>query len=225
VQRRPEPWKKHEVGAVVISPTRELATQTWQVLEHFLSGPVRLPSRFRSLLLVGGTDPAEDVKKFEEDGANILIATPGRLDDLLDRKSGGSNLSGHVRGLVSWELPGFFPKINAFLFLNFLNFLLLFFFLSKEVVVLDEADKLLEFGFERTVLHILSFLPKQRRTGLFSATQAEALNALKRTGMRNPVNVSSHNLKTFDTKGVVFGVHLFGVNFEPLFSLQLCSSF
>ncbi|CAG0915452.1 unnamed protein product [Notodromas monacha] len=155
--RREDPWKKHEIGAVVISPTRELASQTWQVIEQFLSGPVRLPAKFRSMLLVGGTDPSEDVTKFEADGANIIVATPGRLEDLLKKKSGGSDLACHVRRV--------------------------------EIVVLDEADKLLEFGFERTVTTILSYFPKQRRTGLFSATQSEALNPLIKTGMRNPVQV------------------------------------
>lgn len=47
---------------------------------------------------------------------------------------------------------------------------------SLEILVLDEADKLLEFGFEASINTILSYLPKHRRTGLFSATQTGAFN-------------------------------------------------
>lgn len=59
-----------------------------------------------------------------------------------------------------------------------------------EVLVLDEADRLLEMGFERQVNAIIARLPKQRRTGLFSATQTEAVHALARAGLRNPVRVN-----------------------------------
>lgn len=59
-----------------------------------------------------------------------------------------------------------------------------------EFAVLDEADKLLEFGFKAKLDALLKRLPKQRRTGLFSATQARELADLARTGMRNPVSVA-----------------------------------
>ena len=57
----------------------------------------------------------------------------------------------------------------------FLSYLFLFFFLFsfQEVLVLDEGDRLLSLGFERSLTTILGFLPKQRRTGLFSATQTK----------------------------------------------------
>jgi len=51
---------------------------------------------------------------------------------------------------------------------------------------MDEADKLLELGHEVKLQHILSLLPKQRRTGLFSATITSVLKKLIKTGMRNP---------------------------------------
>ena len=58
-------------------------------------------------------------------------------------------------------------------------------------LVLDEADRLLSLGFEREVLEIIKLLPRQRRTGLFSATQGEAVEELvKKAGMRNPVRVT-----------------------------------
>lgn len=59
-----------------------------------------------------------------------------------------------------------------------------------EMLVLDEADRLLDMGFAVTVTDILTRLPKQRRTGIYSATQTKELDALARAGMRNPVRVT-----------------------------------
>ena len=60
---------------------------------------------------------------------------------------------------------------------------------SLELLVLDEADRLLDEGFERVLTGILQRLPKLRRTGLFSATQTTGVKALARAGLRNPVVV------------------------------------
>ena len=54
------------------------------------------------------------------------------------------------------------------------------------MLIMDEADKLLEDGHEVKLNHILGHLPKQRRTGLFSATMTSQLKNLVRIGMRNP---------------------------------------
>lgn len=61
---------------------------------------------------------------------------------------------------------------------------------SVEIVVLDEADRLLDISFKNEVTKILKILPKQRRTGLFSATISSAGDAIFSTGMLNPVRVS-----------------------------------
>ncbi|KAF9371192.1 ATP-dependent rRNA helicase spb4 [Podila verticillata] len=58
-----------------------------------------------------------------------------------------------------------------------------------EVLVLDEADRLLDMGFAVSLNKIMSLLPKQRRTGLFSATMTDGLSELVRAGLRNPVRV------------------------------------
>jgi ATP-dependent RNA helicase DDX55/SPB4 len=58
------------------------------------------------------------------------------------------------------------------------------------IIILDEADRLLDLGFERSINAILEKLPKQRRTGLFSATQTQAVRQLARAGLRNPVRVA-----------------------------------
>lgn len=61
---------------------------------------------------------------------------------------------------------------------------------SFEVLVLDEADRLLDLGFKDDLQKILSRLPKQRRTGLFSASVSEAVGEIVRVGLRNPVKVA-----------------------------------
>eukprot|EP00210_Caulerpa_lentillifera_P000846 g819.t1 len=61
---------------------------------------------------------------------------------------------------------------------------------SLQVLVLDEADRLLDLGFEIQLLEIIKSLPKQRRTGLFSATQDEACESLIKAGLRNPLRIN-----------------------------------
>ncbi|KAK9746639.1 DEAD/DEAH box helicase [Popillia japonica] len=148
---RTQAWDKQEVGAIVISPTRELALQTYDVLKQLLKYGLR------QILFVGGNNVEEDVNNFMKNGGNILICTPGRLEDLLCRKQ----------------------EINLPLAVKHL-----------ELLILDEADRLLDLGFKTTLDTILSYLPKQRRTGLFSATQTKELDALIRAGLRNPVVVN-----------------------------------
>lgn len=61
---------------------------------------------------------------------------------------------------------------------------------SFEVLVLDEADRLLDLGFKEDLQKILGKLPKQRRTGLFSASISEAVEEIVRVGLRNPVKIA-----------------------------------
>ena len=58
------------------------------------------------------------------------------------------------------------------------------------MLVLDEADRLLDLGFKEDLQKILSRLPKQRRTGLFSASVSEAVDQIVRVGLRNPVKIA-----------------------------------
>ncbi|KAI8921288.1 P-loop containing nucleoside triphosphate hydrolase protein [Powellomyces hirtus] len=163
---------KHQIGAVIISPTRELARQIFDVTTTFLdaintasaaeegdfehkdgeeSKERKIPT-LKHMLFIGGTNLNEDVQQFQREGAQVVIGTPGRLDDLLGRGA----------------------LFNA---------------RELEVLVLDEADRLLDMGFEQVLTSIIQRLPKQRRTGLFSATMSDALNQLVRAGLRNPVRV------------------------------------
>jgi len=67
-----------EVGAIIISPTRELATQISEILEKFLQ---KIPL-IKQVLLVGGISLKEDIERLKK-GVNIIVATPGRLEDIL----------------------------------------------------------------------------------------------------------------------------------------------
>lgn len=66
---------------IIISPTRELSSQIYNVAQPFIA---TLP-KIKSALLVGGVEVKADVKKIEEEGANLLIGTPGRLYDIMER--------------------------------------------------------------------------------------------------------------------------------------------
>lgn len=141
--RRSDPLRKFQVGAVIIEPTRELAMQVYTVAKHL----AETHDKLRLMLMVGGTDVQVDMQDFREHGANILVGTPGRLDDAMERLKEMS-------------------------------------FRELELLVLDEADRLLDMGFEASLNSILARLPKQRRTGLFSATQTEEVlqvHCLRRT--------------------------------------------
>ncbi|KAK7305921.1 hypothetical protein VNO77_43834 [Canavalia gladiata] len=142
---RPKP---HQVLGIVISPTRELSSQIYHVAQPFISTLVNV----KSMLLVGGVEVKADIKKIEEEGVNILIGTPGRLYDIMNRMD----------------------------VLDFKSF---------EILIMDEADRLLDMGFQKQITSIISHLPKLRRTGLFSATQTEAVEELSKAGLRNPVRV------------------------------------
>ena len=106
------------------------------------------------LLLGGTTTTAQDLSHFLQYSPNLLIATPGRLLELLS--------SPHV------HCPQF----------------------AFEVLVLDEADRLLDLGFKEDLQKILGKLPKQRRTGLFSASVTEAVDQLIRVGLRNAKKIT-----------------------------------
>ncbi|GAB1290191.1 RNA helicase [Apodemus speciosus] len=160
--RREEKLKKNQVGAIVITPTRELAIQIDEVLSHFTK---HFP-QFSQILWIGGRNPGEDVERFKQHGGHIIVATPGRLEDMFRRKAEGLDLASCVKSL--------------------------------DVLVLDEADRLLDMGFEaryqdvssRAHQHYPGVFAKAGRTGLFSATQTQEVENLVRAGLRNPVRIS-----------------------------------
>lgn len=92
------PWLPKEVGALIISPTRELAMQISEVLDRFLQHEKL--AYLRQQLVVGGNSIEDDIKSLMANGPNILVCTPGRLEDLFQRKS-NLNLAARVKSLAS----------------------------------------------------------------------------------------------------------------------------
>ncbi len=123
-------------GALVLVPTRELASQIVDDLQ-----PLARARKLRIAAVYGGTSVTGQAKRAH--GADVLVATPGRLYDLLERK------------LVSLA--------------------------SVRVLVLDEADRMLDMGFRPQVDRILAQVPQNRQTLLFSATLEGPVADLART--------------------------------------------
>jgi ATP-dependent RNA helicase RhlE len=126
IQLLAKPGAAAGIRAVVLSPTRELAMQTEETFAKMAAG-----SGLRATLVMGGSGESAQLKSIRG-GAQVLIATAGRLYDFLSRKL--VNLSG-VRMLV-----------------------------------LDEADRMLDMGFLPTIEKIMAAMPRDRQTLLFSAT-------------------------------------------------------
>jgi superfamily II DNA/RNA helicase len=128
-------------AALVLAPTRELALQVTEELS--LLGA---PRGIRAEAAYGGAPVAAQAKKLR--GAHVVVATPGRLNDLVRRR------------LVSLD--------------------------AIRILVLDEADRMLDMGFLPQVEQIVRKLPKQRQTMLFSATLDGEVGELARAYTTNP---------------------------------------
>jgi superfamily II DNA/RNA helicase len=128
-------------AALVLVPTRELALQVAEEISSFSSG-----KSLKVALAYGGTPVHAQAKRLK--GAHIVVATPGRLQDLLERR------------LVSLDGIG--------------------------ILVLDEADRMLDMGFRPQVERIMRRLPKERQTMLFSATLDGEVGELARAYTADP---------------------------------------
>jgi ATP-dependent RNA helicase RhlE len=134
------------IAALVLVPTRELAMQ---VVDQFnvLRGKKLSPAA----LVVGGLSEGQQLTSIRK-GARIVVATPGRLEDFLDRK-----------------------LIN---------------FRALSVLILDEADRMLDMGFLPAIRRIVSILPKERQTMCFSATLETSVAHLVNGHMKNPLRLA-----------------------------------
>jgi ATP-dependent RNA helicase DeaD len=132
--------------ALIITPTRELAIQVAEALYAF--------GKYREMATVAiyGGQPYERQLRALKRGVQVVVGTPGRLQDLLDR------------GALQLE--------------------------AIHTVVLDEADEMLDMGFLDDIEALLSALPKERQTALFSATIPPRIAHLAETYLREPVRVS-----------------------------------
>lgn len=140
-----EGTRSRAIRALILTPTRELAIQIFESFESFGAG---LP--LKSAVIFGGVSQVPQVETLRK-GVDILIATPGRLCDLMNQ------------GIL--RLDGI------------------------EIFVLDEADRMLDMGFIHDVKKVLSALPAERQTLLFSATMPQEIEALASSMLRNPVTV------------------------------------
>jgi superfamily II DNA/RNA helicase len=134
---------------LVLAPTREIALQTAAAARALLGG---LPGAPRLVVAVGGAAINPQLMALRG-GAHLLVATPGRLLDLL-----GHNAL-HLADVGS--------------------------------LVLDEADRLLDLGFADELGRVLAALPARRQTLLFSATMPEAVQALARRLLNEPLRLDA----------------------------------
>jgi ATP-dependent RNA helicase RhlE len=141
--QRPAP---QSCRALVLSPTRELASQ---IADSFRSYGARVP--ISTTVIFGGVPIGPQRRRLAR-GVDVLVATPGRLLDLSE--SGSLALS------------------------------------SVEVVVLDEADRMLDLGFIHALKRIVKLLPPQRQTLLFSATMPRTIADLAEDFLVEPVKVA-----------------------------------
>uniref|UniRef100_A0A7E4VDF4 ATP-dependent RNA helicase n=1 Tax=Panagrellus redivivus TaxID=6233 RepID=A0A7E4VDF4_PANRE len=142
-------WSRDDgLGALIITPTRELAVQIFQVLNQ-----IGAHHDFSAGVLIGGTDVAFEKKRLAT--VNIVIATPGRLLQHMDENE-----------TFSCDLC--------------------------QILVVDEADRILDMGFTRQINSIIENLPRERQTLLFSATQTRNVKDLARICTNDPLFVSVH---------------------------------
>ncbi|KAL2153774.1 hypothetical protein VTH82DRAFT_4929 [Thermothelomyces myriococcoides] len=142
-------WTEYDgLGALIISPTRELAIQIFEVLRK-----VGRNHYFSAGLVIGGKSLKEEAERLGR--MNILVCTPGRMLQHLDQTAN-------------------FDVNNL------------------QILVLDEADRIMDMGFQPAVDALVEHLPKTRQTLLFSATQSKRVSDLARLSLKDPEYVSVH---------------------------------
>ncbi|EEH18417.1 ATP-dependent RNA helicase DBP4 [Paracoccidioides brasiliensis Pb03] len=142
-------WTEYDgLGALVLSPTRELAIQIFEVLRK-----IGRHHSFSAGLVIGGKSLQEEQERLGR--MNILVCTPGRMLQHMDQTAAFDT--------------------NRI-----------------QLLVLDEADRIMDMGFQNTVDAIVEHLPKERQTMLFSATQTQKVSDLARLSLRDPEYISVH---------------------------------
>lgn len=149
---------------LILVPTRELAIQIDQQIQG-----LAYTLNITSIAVYGGGDGRgwDQEKEALSRGADIIVATPGRLISHLNQ--------GYVK------------------------------FNQIEVLVLDEADRMLDVGFYDDIMHIISYLPKNRQTLMFSATMPQKIRSMSKQIMKNPVEIALEKSKP--PKGVLQAIY------------------
>ena len=143
---------KPRIQALILAPTRELAEQ---IKESFRNYGRNL--NIKTEVIYGGVSQRNQEIALKK-GVDVLIATPGRLMDLMNQ---------------------------GFIHLDHVKYL-----------VLDEADRMLDMGFIRDVRKIVSFIPEQRQTALFSATVPKDILDLANSLLKDPIRVAVTPVET-----------------------------
>ena len=146
LQREASHETRHQTHALVLLPTRELAMQV-----HAQYEKLRSKTTPKAALVIGGVSEKAQISGLRA-GAGLVIATPGRLQDLMSRKLADLR---HIK-----------------------------------VLVLDEADRMLDMGFLPAIQRILAVLPVKRQTLCFSATLEQSVAGLVHDNTHKPVRVA-----------------------------------
>lgn len=166
IERLGAPNKK--CRALVLAPTRELALQVRNEFDRFIA-----PGTLKTALLHGGIGYGKQIREIRR-GADIVVATPGRLIDFIEQR------------MIDLK--------------------------NVQVLVLDEADRLMDLGFMPQVRNVAKRLPKERQTVMFSATVDHRIEALAQEFLQNPARIAAkqeqiepasieqkfHNINEFD---------------------------
>ncbi|XP_014290780.1 ATP-dependent RNA helicase abstrakt [Halyomorpha halys] len=137
---------------LIICPSRELAKQTYDIIQHYTSVLQKHGSpQIRSVLAIGGVPVSESLEVISR-GVHIMVATPGRLMDMLDKK------------MVRLDICRY--------------------------LCMDEADRMIDMGFEEDVRTIFSFFKGQRQTLLFSATMPKKIQNFARSALVKPITIN-----------------------------------
>ncbi len=162
--QRMEGLARPGVRVLVLAPTRELASQIEESYRQL--APKKSP---RCVCLIGGASMSRQIESLRR-GAGVVVATPGRLLDHVER--GSIRLS------------------------------------TVEVLVLDEADRMLDMGFLPAIRRVLAEIPAKRHTLLFSATMSSAIEKLARSTMNQPklIEISPRGQAAVNVEQTVYPV-------------------
>ena len=144
-ERKQNASRPDGIKCLVMVPTRELALQITEVFEQ-----LGKHTRVKTFCVFGGVEQAPQISRLES-GFDILVATPGRMFDLVSQ--------GHL-------------KLHR-----------------VEILILDEADHMLDLGFIKDIQDLLKFLPRKRQTLFFSATINEKIKKLAYSLVHNAIRI------------------------------------
>ena len=144
-ERKSKARRPDGIKCVVMEPTRELALQITEVFQQ-----LGQHTKVKTFCVFGGVEQGPQIAKLEK-GFDILVATPGRMFDLVSQ--------GYI-------------KLHR-----------------VEILILDEADHMLDLGFIKDINDLIRFLPKKRQTLFFSATIDEKIKKVAYSLVHNPIRI------------------------------------